>query len=129
MKNRAEQIMLRMGFPASECGPYVMKLRSHILEQVQQGLQTRSGGTWVDDARGMSHEDRAREILAVDWEIEHGHGYRVEALDGFGWRYFFPWIGDRIREVAMHLRIWRDRNRVNPYLSPHPAGQEKANDR
>lgn len=48
-QEKAARLMLRMGFPETEGGPYVTELRSHILGQVRRGMTDRSGGTWRDD--------------------------------------------------------------------------------
>lgn len=114
-EERAAYLMLRMGFPVTEIGPYVTELRAHILDQVRRGMTNRSGGTWRDDDIWSRHEDRARELLGVDWAFEHGHTYRVEAIDGFRWRYLRAWLGDRVRYLAFRWRMFRDRNLTNPY--------------
>lgn len=123
MRRNAEQIMLDMGFPESEQGPYVTELRKVIAEQVSHGLVRRSGGTWAPecfDEKGawtISHEDRARAFLEVEWEMKHGHTAEVKNLDG-GWDYPLSKLGDLWRRLLMDLRVWRDKvllGRVNPY--------------
>lgn len=46
MSDRGDVIMLRMGFPRTETGPYVTELRNSIERQVSEGMRSRSGGTW-----------------------------------------------------------------------------------
>jgi hypothetical protein len=110
----AEEIVRRMGFPDTEQGPYVQALRQQVRKQVAQGMVNRSGGSWGPEGEKLDCEGRARELLACDWEIEHEHCHRVEAMDGIRNR-LRPWIGDRFRAAACKWRIWRDRRLVNPY--------------
>lgn len=130
----AEDIIRGMGFPDDATGPYVTALRQQVREQVAEGMVGHSGGTWADDSIWLDHEERARCLLEVHWDIKQGHSCRVELLDTapimlrldirtmrrhieFRPRLIRPWIADQFRRAAMSLRIWRDRNRVNPYRS------------
>jgi len=115
----AEKIMLRMGFPETETGPYVTKLRENIRRQVAGGMRNRSGGSWAPGAEKLTAEQRAKELLALDWEIEHGHSYRVECLDGpHSLKDVLPWLGDLWRNAAMKVRMLKHRvlGQTNPYL-------------
>jgi len=92
-------------------------LRGSIAIQIKEGLHRRGATFWVDNS--ISYEEKARAILEVDWEIAHGYSYRTEAIDGFDARNPWPWVGDRIREAAMKIRIfWRKTilRQRNPYL-------------
>lgn len=114
--DKAESILIGMGFPETADGPFVRELRAHIRKQVERGMLNRSGGTWAPGSSKLTHDERAREILAVDWEIAHGHSYRVELFDGLrSWRHILPWLGDNVRFAAMKARIWWHRNLKNPY--------------
>lgn len=139
-ENRAARIMLKMGFPPTETGPFVSELRAKIVKQVAEGLVNRSGGSWAEgcyerDEEGhavgwkISHEERARSLLEMEWSIEKGHAYEVKAIDPpihwtfststmrrgirVHWSLLLPWVGDRFRELAMVLRIRRGGK--NPY--------------
>jgi hypothetical protein len=137
----ANRIVERMGFPASETGPYVSALRRHVEHQVDRGLVSRSAGWWSPEGRRLSLEDRAREILAFDWAAER-YSYRTENIDGapWGWRtdvrsmsrrFEVQWrrvpswfIGDPLRRYRALLRRWWDREVRgirNPYLAPEQA--------
>lgn len=91
----------------------------------------RAHASWVGEA---SAEERARELLRLQWAIERGHYNRVECLDGWcgwtcnlatgrrrfyvRWRRLPAWLGDRWRSLLCDLSIWRDKHilRVrNPY--------------
>lgn len=118
---RAPLIMLRMGFPESEKGPFVMKLRVHILRQCEQGMVNRSGGTWRHELEGgepPSHEERAKAMLSMDWAIDQGHCSRVELLDGHFRDHPLLWLGDFIRRLGCKLRAARTclLRRKNPYV-------------
>lgn len=126
-----ERQMARMGYPASEQGPYVTELRKHIQKQLDEGMVMRSAGSWAPEAASLSYEERAKATLAFDWAIGRRHGYRVEVFDPlWGWKtnvqtmkrtYYIrwrkipAWIGDRFRELGGKYRVWRDRNLQNPY--------------
>lgn len=114
---RRDFLMLRMGFPETERGRFVTALREETLRQVRRGLVNTSAGTWRHELEGgpaPSHEERARAILAMWWEIDHGHANRVENLDGDDW---WAAIGDRLRRLAADARrLWgRARGRKNPW--------------
>lgn len=111
-----EQIMLNMGFPDSETGPFVTELRNNIAEQVRRGLRNRSGGTWGEKGYALSHEERARCILEMDWEVANGHCARVDNID-------HPTVEDRARSLACDARVFLDRKvlrKRNPYSLPSP---------
>lgn len=130
-QDRASAIMLKMGFPETEVGPHVTELRKLIRRQVSEGMTDRSAGTWAPG--NHSHEDRAKAFLSSEWSMQRGHSYRVECFDPIirrstdlrtmkrsvrvEWKRIPLWLGDRVRETAMKLRIWRDRLRsvTNPY--------------
>jgi len=130
--------MKRMGFEETERGPFVSELRESVARQVARGLVSRSGGTWSPecfDEKGrfkINAEDRAKELLAWDWEVEHMHSCLVECLEPpfcrtfnvktmragirIRWRGLWPWlVTDRLRRLAMSYRVWRDRAVRNPY--------------
>lgn len=124
-----EQIMHRLGFSETDNGPYVSELRKVTARHVSEGMVTRSRGTWVEGSENLTAEERAKEYLRWEWEIQHEHSYRVECLDGpmlvqrdvrtgriaavrFNLR---AWLGDRRRELQMRLRLLRDRKLQNPY--------------
>lgn len=117
----AAEIMDYMGFPETERGLFVSALRATVERDVAaKGLRLRSRGTMSED-----HEEVAREHLAIDWAIERGHSCRREVMDPifgwntdvrtmkrtpyFRWRRAPAWVADRFRELAMNLRIFRDR--------------------
>lgn len=135
-----EQLMLNIGFPPTETGPYVTELREHIARQMAYGMTNRSAGTFAEECYArdenrfitgynISPEERARAMLEMDWAMENGHSYRTECIDPpIGWRYnvktmrrtlkvrwsrLLPWVGDRFREAAMRWRIRRGGQ--NPY--------------
>jgi hypothetical protein len=107
------QIMLRLGFPSTETGPFVSQVRAEI---VRLGLVD-SHVSWASGAEGLSHEERARCWLEMHWEAEQNHAFRVEAMDGWRENGLRPWLRDRARQVAMHVRIFWHRllRRRNPY--------------
>lgn len=112
----AEEIIRHMGFPDTECGPFVTALRASVAKQVADGMTNRSGGTWAPG--NHSYEDRAKALLAWDWELEHGHHYRVEAIDGFAWDNIPHWLGDKWRYSLMEIRAFINRKilrKINPY--------------
>jgi len=135
-EERATWIVERMGFPATETGPYVTMLRADILRQVRDhGLMNRSGGTWAHeldpDEPVPTMEERARELLAWDWELEHGNTVRIELGDSapIQWRFnvktmrwrlqirphlLAPWLRDRWRLFLFDWTRARRRDR-NPY--------------
>ena len=134
-----EELMLQMGFPESECGHFVSKLRLLMNQKAEQGTSRVSGGTWADecyerDDNGfivgykISHEERARSFLEMWWAIDHGHSHQVEIVDGFRWRNFLSCLRDKMREAAMHWRIRRSgqnpystsTNKHNPCKQPAP---------
>jgi hypothetical protein len=128
-----EQQMAHMGFPETETGPCVTALRAHIAKQLEAGMVMRSAGSWSEAGLALSHEDRAREILAFDWAVERCHTYRVKCFDRpvwwqwdfsgplpvmrfrVSWRSIPAWVGDRFREFGCRYRVWRDRKLVNPW--------------
>lgn len=111
--DRADQIMLEMGFPETERGPYSTELRALVCRQVSEGLRRRSAGTWARD--DIPCEERAKAFLAVEWEFAHGHAHEVKAIGGFAWDNIPAWIGDRLRELRFHWRKWQNRKLINPY--------------
>lgn len=127
MPRTADEIMLRMGFPETETGPYVTQLRALIAEQVKHGLVDHSSGTWAPGRH--SAETRAKALLGMHWAMDRGHHCRVECIDGLrGWRRrgdgklkhpnLIPWLQDKWRETIMQLRVARDRYILrirNPY--------------
>lgn len=126
----ANEIMLRMGFPDTETGPYVTELRKLIEKQVSEGLRNRSAGTWVGN---HSHEERARIFLMAEWNIQQGYAYKVKVIDPpirrvidlktmkrrwvIKWHRLPAWLGDKLRAKRSRLRMWRDRvlGIQNPY--------------
>lgn len=121
-------LMERIGFAAEEDGPFVTELRARMAEKEAAGL-TKMHVSWSGPG---DHEERAREMLAVDWEIERGGAALIECLDGWiGWQYRFdtgwpprrvlrikwkmllPWLGDRRRAMVAKWRRWRAG--PNPY--------------
>ena len=134
-----DQMMEHMGFPATETGPYVTELRAVVARQISEGVVYRSGGSWAErcfDKEGnwtISHEERARELLAVEWEIQNAHSCRVECVDPIIWRsynvrtgersvrvrwHMIPaWCRDQFRRAGMRYRVWRNRNTTNPYAA------------
>ena len=116
-EQRADAILIRMGFPPSETGRYVTALRASVRRQVtEHGLVNRSGGSWSDDVSPYDYEGRAKALLAADWELEQKHCFEVKAIDGVdGVADLMPWLGDRLREAKMKWRKWRNRGLVNPY--------------
>ncbi len=131
MNPTLDQIMERMGFPATETGPYVTQLRALVARQMSQGMVERSAGSWAGD---FDCETRAKAFLAVEWAIEHGHCHQTECLDSFPitryystrdmrWHYSFrprrimPWLRDRVRLLGFHWRTKRDwlLGRSNPF--------------
>lgn len=111
-----DEIMIRMGFPPTAKGPHIDLLRERIRDQAAQGLVYRSGGTWAPGSESMTLDGRAKHLLAWEWAIERGHYSTVRAIDGLTVRSLIPWVGDRLRDAAMRLRVWRDRRVTNPYL-------------
>jgi hypothetical protein len=124
--------MQKAGFRNSDSGPFVGELRELMARREADGLVSTSPGTWADGPFWeIDPEVRARELLAVEWSMKHGHSYRVECLDPpihwqynartgrrrlvVGWTRIPIWVGDRWRELGMHYRVWRDRKLVNPY--------------
>lgn len=131
----SEEIMERMGFGPDDNGPYVTELRAHVAKQVaKMGLVSRSGGSWVGGSASVPAETRAREMLAMDWCVERGHCYRIEAMDGLWWwqtnvktmrrrlRVNWAWFGDCWRWLGMKWRTTRDKalGIRNPYSKPYP---------
>lgn len=134
MAKTADDIMNKMGFPASEQGHYVTLLRASIERQVRDhGLAGASYGSW---AGNPDAEERARAFLEVEWAIAHGHSYQTECLDDFPinryfstrdmrWHYEFkpcriaPWLRDQWRVLWFHFRVTRDRllGRTNPFAN------------
>ncbi len=151
-------IMAEMGFTPFDTGPYVTELRGVVAEKVERGMIYTSAGTGLTPERPIgsvreiiveglivpvtlvgrvrgSAELRAKERLAMNWEIEQGMTYRVDCIDGTPWGWSFnavtmkrrwrvqwrqvlPWLGDRRREaVFLVKRWWRRRvlKQVNPY--------------
>ena len=84
----ADALMIKMGFPLSEQGPFVNKLRDHITSQVRNGLVDRSGGTWAPQTEYLSYEERAKALLAFDWAADHGYAYKRECMDRIIYRQF-----------------------------------------
>lgn len=140
MNDRVNQIMRAMGFPDTETGPYVTKLRESVARQVDRGLTRRSISwcvawtPWSVGAETLTHEQRAKHLLAFDWEIENNRHYNVSAIDPIirrrwnvttnktwievRWADIPGWIGDRLRSLMLRLRVVFDRVRGkrNPYL-------------
>jgi hypothetical protein len=139
MRRTADEIMERGGFLPTDTGRYVTILREQTRQQVERGMLDRSPGTWGPDARDfktgewkIDAEARAKVLLAIEWDMEHGHSCRIECIDGppWGWTYntrtmkrsfqikwhmIWPWLGDLNRNLRMRYRIWRDRHIINPY--------------
>ncbi len=81
----ANDIVRDMGFPDTEQGPFVTKLREYIAQEVvKKGLRRMSGGTWAMGTETMAYEERARLTLQFMWEADH-FSYKVECLDGKPW--------------------------------------------
>jgi hypothetical protein len=82
------KIMEQMGLPETENGPYVTLLRESIAKEAAKGLVGASGGTWGNNEVGIisqasiPYEERAKSLLAWDWEIAQGHSYRINSIDG-----------------------------------------------
>ena len=129
-----EQQMARFGIPETEAGPYVTALRAMIVRKLAEGMIYMSAGSCTEAFYDLPYEGQAKERLAWDWELEHSHSHRVEAIDGVIWKTYdlktgkhsrrvlwdnlFPWIGDRFRELCCKWRVFRDRkilNISNPY--------------
>lgn len=134
-----QKIMLRMGFAASDNGPYVTELRQSIKQQVADGLVNRSGGTWAPEygPAGMllPTEERARAFLQMDWEVAQNNHCEMRCLDRpFGWKYNIKadtkhyeikwrrmpaYFGDRWRSFKLSMRVFytkRILRRKNPYV-------------
>ena len=110
--------------------PYSLKLLDHMAAKRRGGLSRFHASPGPD----ATVETFAKALLAVDWEIAHGHSYRISTLDHvWGWttdartmRKTFrvhwhrlpAWIMDRLREVRMKFRAFHNRKilgLVNPY--------------
>jgi hypothetical protein len=139
MRRTADEIMVRGGFAPTDTGPYVTELREQTRKQVERGMLDRSPGSWgpaaIDFKTGkwkIDAEARAKALLSIEWNMEHGHSCRVECIDGTPWHWTFnmrtmqwryriewdrisSWFGDLRRRFEMKYRIWRDRHIVNPY--------------
>jgi hypothetical protein len=135
-EDRPARLMRRMGYPATETGPYVTELRAWVNQKCAEGMQNISGGTWAPGAAGLSYEERARQTLAFMWSANL-YAYSVKSLDGPPWRYVTDvqtmrrrlvihwgrapaWLSDVLRASAIRLRRLWDRKvrRVeNPYLA------------
>lgn len=131
----AEEMLANAGIGPDDVGPFCKELRAKYEAQVAGGLCARHW-SWGPDAFKISAEERARHLLGMDWRFERGHTCRIEAIDGlmffqhvvrdgkyvrkFRWRTFrdvIPWLGDRVRSAAMHVRILRDKLLFpNPYI-------------
>ena len=116
-----DTLLTQLGFPADERGPAARLLAERLAAGgVDRVHASWTGGTW---------EERAREMLAIDWEIEHGGAYEVRCIDGLGgWRYDFiadrrryrirwrslpAWLGDHGRRWRAAFNRWRAG--PNPY--------------
>ena len=130
-EQRADLIMAKLGFPAtvhvrsplySVKTPHVDKLRALMLRKVREGMLD-MGVSWANSI--MPFEERARAILAVQWEIEHKHSRSLECADCFPINRRFntktmtsyyefrperikPWLRDLRSSLAMRCRIARD---------------------
>lgn len=136
----ASEMMLKMGFPPSETGPYVTELRALIERKSAEGRVGCSGVTWADECYELddagfitgykiSHEDRAKAMLEMEWAVDNGHSYRVSTVDPIicrtfntttmrrgirvRWSSILPWVGDRWKETMMNIRVWHGGK--NPY--------------
>lgn len=79
-REQARNIVLRMGYPDTENGPYVVELRCWVFDQVcQRGMIGASSGTWRKN--DLSYEERAREYLAVVWEMDNSYSTPVRCWD------------------------------------------------
>lgn len=124
--------MQRAGFLDTDAGPFATELRESMSRKQAAGLVSASPGTWADGPLWkIDAEVRAKALLSLDWELEHGHSHRVDCFDPpVRWQYnvrtgtrrlvvkwsrLGAWFGDRWREAGMHYRVWRDRKLVNPY--------------
>jgi len=130
----------RMSFPSTEMGPYVTELRAKIRKRVGEGMMDRSGfwgGSWDTENHPdiwRQHEERARCILEMEWEIERAHFHSVNLVDTAPimrhfntrtmrryWEFrpslIRPWLEDRFSRLGSRWRVWRDRNVKNPYHS------------
>jgi hypothetical protein len=107
----ADTLMTEIGL-GSASGPFANELRASLAKQAAAGVQ-RMHVSW----NGGDSEERARELLAVDWEISHGHTYRVEAIDGGLYtiqtnlrsgrrrlRIHWAWFGDQFRRTGCDIR-------------------------
>lgn len=130
------KLMNGMGFADDATGPYVTELRELMARKAANGLRYASPGTWAVEPWLIPDEERARELLAVEWSMARQHSYEVKCLDPpvhwqydvrrgtrrlvIKWSSIPAWLGDRWREAGMHYRIWRDRKVPNPYRHPAP---------
>ena len=109
---------------------HIEKLRAHL----QAKGVTRMHVDWAHGASDLTADERARELLAIQWEIDQGHACAVK-LFGRPWGWTFDvgtwkrsfrikwrdmpaWIGDRRRSLACRLRkLWNTHvlGRRNPY--------------
>lgn len=121
----------KMHFSDTETGLFVTALRENVRKQVMNGLTNRSGGTWGPEGEKLDYEGKAKALLKIDWNLEHGHSNQIRCFDlvvswAFNiqtgrwfirvrWRMIRLWVGDQFRRVGARYRVWRDRNLVNPY--------------
>lgn len=135
---KAEKIMLGMGFPSTENGEYVNALRKEVLEMIERGVTYVSPGTWKDSAIFFDHEERARHLLQFWWTINLDLSYRRELIDDPPLTFMkkrargsdiyinvievhpksvIPWIRDQFRKLTYYF--WKSYNWLfnvqNPY--------------
>jgi len=130
LNEKAENIVLGMGFPSTENGKYMNALRKEVLKKVEGGVTYISPGTWKDPTIFRDHEERAREILQLWWNLKHRLAYRRELIDNppltfmkkrmidskiytsiveFHPESILPWIRDQFRKLIFYFRksyIW-----------------------
>lgn len=134
-----ERIMNGMGFPPTASGPFVSALRKKTTDEVvMKGLRSRHT-SFEPEAELLTYDERAKAILAWEWAMERGHSYKQKCFaPPVGWRFvinhtgrrhtewriyirwnrLLPWFGDRIRQIGMKWRVFRDKRILklrNPY--------------
>jgi hypothetical protein len=115
---KSYRIMRKMGFPDNEDSPYVHELRRSILKQVDNGLINRGGGSWVRN--DLTYEEKAKQLLAWDWEIENGYTVSVHHLaDGYSPKDLIVRFWTWIQWLRIDAIKWFNRKvlkKTNPYF-------------
>ncbi len=90
--------------------------------------------SWAPGAAKLTADERARELLAIQWEIDQGHSTKRETFERpwgwrwdlrtmkrsfrIDWRFVRPWLRDELRAALTRVRRrWnlKVRRLHNPY--------------